>query len=198
MWFPAYCLWPLARRLERQGIAAHLYSYASVRADLATNAARLERFLSDFDADRVHLVGHSLGGILIRALFHYFPDQKPGRIVTLGTPHGGCQVARHLGRYAFWRRAMGKGVAQILAGDVHWPLPPRDIGVIGGTRSLGMGRFLYRGLPPPNDGLLSVDESALTGARDSITLPVSHTGMLFSRALARQVGEFLATGRFCH
>lgn len=142
-------------------------------------------------------MGHSLGGILIRALFHYYPDQKPGRIVTLGTPHGGCQVARHLNRSAFWRRMMGKSVAQLLD-DVtrQWPLPPREIGVIRGSRSFGMGRFLYRHLPRPNDGLLTVEESDLPGTSDSIVLPVSHTGMLFSRALAYQAGAFLGCGRF--
>ena len=145
----------------------------------------------------MHLVGHSLGGILIRALFQYHPDQRPGRIVTLGAPHGGSGVARHLSRRACWRRAMGRGVAQLLTGvSRDWPLPPRAIGVISGTRSFGMGRFLYRRLPRPNDGLLSAEESALPGARDSLVLPVSHTGMLFSRALARQVGVFLSTGHF--
>lgn len=197
MWLPAFCLWPLARRLERQGFSPRLYSYASVRADLAVNAAHLARFLSDIDAGSVHLVGHSLGGTLIRALFHYYPEQKPGRIVTLGTPHGGCRVARHLSRSAFWRRAMGNSVAQLLDDATrHWPLPPRDIGVIRGSRSFGMGRFLYRRLPQPNDGLLTVEESDLPGARDSIVLPVSHTGMLFSRALAHQAGTFLGAGRF--
>jgi pimeloyl-ACP methyl ester carboxylesterase len=197
LWLPACFLWPLARRLERRGFAVSLFSYPSVRDDLAANASRLARFLSGIDAGRVHLVGHSLGGILIRALFHYHPDRSPGRIVTLGTPHGGCRVARHLSRSLFWRRAMGRSVAQLLAGDVQqWSLPPREIGVIGGTRSFGMGRFLYRGLPRPNDGLLTVEESALRGAHDSVILPVSHTGMLFSRALAHQVGEFLVRGRF--
>ncbi|MHB8536091.1 MAG: esterase/lipase family protein [Sulfuricaulis sp.] len=197
LWLPAYCLWPLARRLECRGFAVHRYAYASVRVDLTTNAARLARFLSEIDADCVHLVGHSLGGVLIRALFHDHPDQKPGRIVTLGTPHGGSRVARHLSRHVLWRRALGRGVAQLLSGDVHdWALPAREIGVISGTHSFGMGRFLYPGLPRPNDGLLAGEECALPGARDSLALPVSHTGMLFSRRVAIQLGHFLQHGMF--
>ena len=197
LWLPAYCLLPLARRLERQGFSPHLYSYASVSDDLASNAGRLAHFLSTIDAATVHLVGHSLGGILIRALFHYHPVQKPGRIVTLGAPHAGSRVARQLSRSAFWRRTMGKSVAQLLDDATrHWPLPPREIGVISGTRSFGMGKLVYPGLPRPNDGLLTVEESTLHDVRASIVLPVSHTGMLFSRTLARQVGQFLATGRF--
>jgi pimeloyl-ACP methyl ester carboxylesterase len=187
----------LERRLRRQGFAVHIFSYPSVRADLSANAIRLARFLETLDADTVHLVGHSLGGILIRALFQDYPRQKPGRIVTLGAPHGGSRVAQHLNRHGFWRRAVGKGVAQLLAGvPPHWTSPAREIGVICGTRSFGLGRWLYRGLPRPNDGLLTVKESAFPGAREHLALPVSHTGMLFSRTVARQIAAFLNAGCF--
>jgi pimeloyl-ACP methyl ester carboxylesterase len=189
----------LARRLRRQGFVVHVFSYASVRADLHANAARLAQFLDALDADTVHLVGHSLGGILIRALFQNYPRQKPGRIVTLGTPHGGCRVAQHLNRHTFWRRAMGKGVAQLLAGELQqWRPPPREIGALCGTRSFGLGRWLYRGLPRPNDGLLTVKESAFPAAQEHLVLPVSHTGMMFSRTVADQIGNFLISGEFIH
>ena len=199
LWFSGYILFVLARRLRREGFTVHAFSYSSVRADLSTNAERLAGFLDTLDADTVHLVGHSLGGILIRALFHHRPQQKPGRIVTLGTPHGGSRVARHLSRYAFWRWAMGKGVIKLLASaQQHWTYPQREIGVICGTRSFGMGRLLVRDLPLPNDGLLTVKESALPAAREHLALPVSHTGMLFSREVADQVGQFLVSGKFLH
>ena len=187
----------LAWRLRRQGFSVYTFSYASVRADFHANAAKLAQFLEAFDVDTVHLVGHSLGGILIRALFHDHPQQKPGRIVTLGTPHGGSRVAQHLSRFSFWRTVMGKGVAQLLAGEPqHWTVPPREIGAICGTRSVGLGRLLYRGLPRPNDGLLTVKESALVTAREHLALPVSHTGMMFSRTVARQIAAFLIAGYF--
>ena len=199
LWFSGHILFWLARWLRRRSFNVYTFSYPSVRADLNANAARLARFLDTLDADTVHLVGHSLGGILIRALFQHHPQQKPGRIVTLGTPHGGSRVARHLSRHVLWRRLMGKGVAQLLAAEPReWRPPAREIGVICGTHSFGMGRLLYRGLPRPNDGLLTVKESAFPCAREHLVLPVSHTGMLFSRTLARQVAAFLETGQFAH
>jgi len=148
------------------------------------------------DVATVHLVGHSLGGLLARALFHYFPDQRPGRIVTLGSPHEGSEAAAHLRRSAFWRYLMGRSVAELLDGVPRgWVRPAREIGSVSGTRSLGLARFVYRGLPRPNDGLLTVGESALPGAGHR-ALPVSHTGMLFSRRVADEVIAFLARGRF--
>jgi pimeloyl-ACP methyl ester carboxylesterase len=197
LWLSGWCLLPLARRLRRAGFTVHIFSYASVSSDLRANAEYLQRYLSTLPVREVHLVGHSLGGILIRALHHYYPQQRPGRIVTLGAPHGGSRVAQHLSRYAFWRWAMGKGVINLLSGvPPRWTTPPREIGVICGTRSFGMGRLLVRDLPLPNDGLLTVKESAFPAAREHLALPFSHTGMLFSREVADQTGEFLITGMF--
>ncbi len=197
LWLPALCLWPLARVLRRQDFAVKIFSYSSVSVDLEMNAQRLSRFLASIDADTIHLVGHSLGGILIRALFHYHPNQKPGRIVTLGAPHQGCRVAQNLNRYRIWRWIMGRSVAQLLQNIPQtWPAPARDIGVISGKRSIGMGRLLCRGLPAPNDGLLTVAETSLTNASAHRILPVTHTGMIYARVVAEQVNDFLRTGRF--
>ncbi|MBI3545753.1 MAG: alpha/beta hydrolase [Gammaproteobacteria bacterium] len=197
LWLPGCCLWPLARALKRRGFVVKIFSYASVSADLHENAAHLERFLTKLDAATIHLVGHSLGGILIRALFHYYPNQKPGRIVTLASPHQGCRVAQNLDRYGAWRFIMGRSVAQLLAGlPQTWPLPARAIGCLSGSRSMGTGRLLYRDLPRPNDGLLTLEESTLEPAGARIVLPVSHTGVLFARAVAEQLAHFLNEGRF--
>lgn len=196
LWFSAFILAALARRLRRAGFEVRSYSYPSVRLGFRANAERLNRYLQGLDAATVHLVGHSLGGLLARALFHHFPDQRPGRIVTLGSPHQGSEAAAHLRRSAFWRYLMGRSVAELLDGVPQgWVRPAREIGSVSGTRSLGLARFVYRGLPRPNDGLLTVGESALPGAGQR-ALPVSHTGMLFSRRVADEVIAFLTRGRF--
>jgi hypothetical protein len=55
---------------------------------------------------------------------------------------------------------------------------------------------LARGLPTPNDGVVTVAETELAAACDRIVLPVSHSGMLLSRRVARQTGAFLRAGKF--
>ena len=54
------------------------------------------------------------------------------------------------------------------------------------------------GLPPPNDGLVAVDETRIAAAGDSIALNVSHSGMLVSSGCAGQVTHFLRTRYFVH
>ena len=82
-------------------------------------------------------------------------------------------------------------------GTVWAPSPAVAVGVLAGTRSLGLGRVVPD-LPRPNDGVVSVAETRLPGAADFIALPVAHSEMLVSRRCAGQIAAFLDTGRFRH
>lgn len=198
LWLTGASLYFLARHLRRCGFRVHTFTYASVRKDLRANAADLQAFVARLDAPVVHFVGHSLGGIVIRALFHYFPQQPPGRIVTLATPHGGSHIGERIARSRLGRRVLGASVRQLLARVPQgWALPPRDIGVIRGTVPIGLGR-LFSNRHGPSDGLLTLDEAALPGATDSIALRLAHSAMPFARQTGEQVCQFLRTGRFRH
>jgi hypothetical protein len=48
----------------------------------------------------------------------------------------------------------------------------------------------------PNDGTVWLDETDLPGATDHLRVHVSHTGMVYSAEVARQVAAFLKDGRF--
>ena len=77
------------------------------------------------------------------------------------------------------------------------PQSPVEIGVLAGTRSIGLGRVVLD-LPRPNDGVVTVDETRLPGAADFIALPLAHSEMLASRRCAGQIIAFLESGRFLH
>jgi pimeloyl-ACP methyl ester carboxylesterase len=196
LWLPAASLTYLARGLARCGFETRCFSYPSVRGGLRANAERLNAFLARVDAPVVHLVGHSLGGVVIRALFQYFPAQRPGRIVMLASPLQGSRAAARVLRTRRGARLVGESVAELQGGSpARWPLPAREIGVVRGTLPVGLGRLVCR-LRGPNDGLLELTETALPGATDSVDLPVAHTAMLVSRRAVTQVCHFLRHGRF--
>ncbi len=196
LWLPPWSLTLLKRRLTACGFAVRVIHYRSVRGNLAENAHALQAQLTAIPADTVHFVGYSLGGVLIRALFEHHPRQRPGRIVTLATPHLGSQAASGLARYRLGRRLLGRSVGNIVEGATRaWTPPARDIGSLAGTGGLGLGRWVTR-LPAPHDGTVALVETQLPGAADSVALPVSHAGMLFSGAVARQICHFLKSGRF--
>ena len=82
----------LRRRLEAHGFGFHDFSYSSVTASLATNAAALAQFIERVPGDTVHLVGHSLGGVLACAMLETCMPKRIERIVCLGSPLKGSLV----------------------------------------------------------------------------------------------------------
>ncbi len=187
----------LRRRLAAElGCEARAFHYHSVTATVGEVVDALHAFIAGLQAEKIHLVGHSLGGIVILRLLEKYSDVPPGRVVLLGSPVNGSCVARGLSR---WR--LGSAVLGRMAEDELLQTPERrwdgsrELGLIAGTEPLGLGRIVAE-LPQPNDGTVAVVETRLPGARDVIDLPVSHTGMLFSVELVRQAAQFLREGRF--
>lgn len=195
----------LAREL---GARTHTFLYMATAEDpdlvadrLATRIRALGAGASAADGT-VHLVGHSLGGLLIlraldRAAQRATP-LPPGRVVLLGSPVAGSDAAVALMHRPVLGRALGRSAAA-LAGATFAGSPlaggGRDIGIIAGNRPAGLGRFLAQ-FQEPNDGTVAVRETQLEGAVDRIVLPVSHTGMLLSGRVAREAAQFLRHGRF--
>jgi pimeloyl-ACP methyl ester carboxylesterase len=196
LWLGNVALALLARRLRHAGFAVRGFSYPTTRNDLRTNAGLLQRFLATVPGETVHLVGFSLGGLVIRALFQFHPDQRPGRIVLLGSPQVRSRAAEALARAPVTAWLLGRSLADLNAGRPQaWAWPARATGVIAGTLPTGLGRLVTR-LPAPHDGTVAVEETGLPGAGARLTLRASHFGLLLSPTVARQVGAFLRTGAF--
>ncbi len=195
LWMNGWDMSVLERRISRNGYHVRRFSYASIYEDVGYNVRGLNRYLSQIEDDQIHLVGHSLGGLMIRHLFHRYPAQKPGRIVTLGTPHQGSRVARHLAGSRARNFLLGKSVSSGLLGDAPgWP-GKRELGVIAGDRSLGLGRLVTR-LPKPNDGTVALEETPLPGMTDYRVVHTNHMGLMLSAEVADLVVEFLQQGNF--
>lgn len=182
--------------LARMGFDARCYFYPSMRLTLTGNADRLAQFARSLRAPQIHWVGHSLGGLVILHMLEREPALPPGRVVLIGVPYGDGYAQRALAASRFGARLLGRSIGEWT--EIRKPenFPGREIGVIAGSRSRGLGRLVARGLPTPNDGVVTVAETELAAACDHIVLPVSHSGMLFSRCVARQSGAFLRAGKF--
>ena len=198
LWVHGVMLELQRRYLARLGFDAVCYSYPSVRLTLTENAGRLARFARSLAAPRIHWVGHSLGGLVILRMLEREPLLPPGRIVLAGVPYAGSHAGRALARSALGARALGSSMREWLDSVKPTQCPGREIGVIAGTLSVGLGRVVAPDLPVPNDGAVALAETALAAARDRIALPVTHTGMLLSRRVAREICVFLRDGAFDH
>lgn len=172
------------------------FRYASVRDSITDSAARLGQFIELLPPGPVHIVAHSLGGLVTHQLVHGPGIHRSGRVVLLCSPVQGSRAAASLARLRVGRAVLGRAVAATLLGRQHraWR-NEREAGVIAGTRSVGLGRVISR-LPLPHDGTVALDETRLPGASDSIALPVSHSSALFNPEVAAQAIYFLNHGRF--
>ena len=190
-WVMAY----LALALRREGSTVQALSYRTMHDTLEQHLSRVARRIAALDAPRVHLVGHSLGGVIVLRYLQRGADARIGRAVLLGSPVAGCRAAADLARHPGGELLMGKSLG-VWREPVDVSVDPRfEIGAIAGTRALGLGRIVAR-LPKPNDGVVCLDETKFPALRDHLALPVGHTLMLASPRVARQTAAFLRTGAF--
>jgi tetratricopeptide (TPR) repeat protein len=190
----------LARALDAE---CRFFSYPSVSAGIDDNAAALGKYLRGIRADRLHLVAHSMGGLVILRLFEHWsrlapgsPELPPGRIVLAGSPVRGSRTAERLAGLPLGRALLGRSAAEVLLehGERRWA-GGREVGVITGERAVGLGR-LFGPMDGANDGTVWAEETGLAGATDQVRLRVSHSGMVFSPLVATQIAAFLRDGRF--
>ena len=195
LWMRGMVMLPHQRWLRGEGFVAHRFSYPSWRDGLADNVNLLSRCVRQTPADVIHLVAHSLGGLVVLKMLSQDPDARIGRVVLMGTPYAGCHCGFKLAAYPVFEALVGRSFEDWFRLPRPDLPPAMQIGIIAGTRRISFGRMIP-GLARPNDGLIAVDETRLPTAADSIELNVSHSGMLVSRVCARQVAGFLRRGRF--
>ncbi|MDD3449345.1 MAG: alpha/beta fold hydrolase [Gammaproteobacteria bacterium] len=197
LWMPGLEMSLLQHRLERHGWHCRRFTYTTFLGSVDDSVDALGAVVAELGSPRVHFVAHSLGGLLLRHYFNDRPEAPAGRVVTLGTPHGGSKVAQVLNGLGPLGWMLGNGRRMGLMGDAPaWP-PGRDLGVIAGTLSMGLG-MVVPGLDSPNDGTVAVAESRCPEMADYLELPVSHMGLVLSEQVAEAASAFLAGGRFPH
>ncbi len=186
---------PLGWHLSRCGFDVVRFSYSSIKYRLEQNADRLAKLCREQGTAPLHLVGHSLGGLLILAALERNRDLKAQRVVLIGSPYAGITAAVGLARSVTGARMLGRTLNDWMR--IPRPAVPGgvELGVIAGDVPFGLGR-LVADLPKPNDGVVCVEETHVPGAKESIVLRINHTGMLVSPVVARAACAFLRNGSF--
>lgn len=193
-------MWFLQQRLEAAGYETFNLEYPSTRLAPEEITALLHEQIHRCCADRkkVHFVGHSLGGLLVRALLGEKRYLNLGRVVLLGSPSRGSALVDWLEKNRLFRELAGPTARRLGTDEqaLYRSLPPPDyeLGVIAGTRSLNpVGSWLLAG---PDDGIVSVKSTRIDGMTDFLQIPADHVLMRYSNKVADEVIHFLRTGRF--
>jgi pimeloyl-ACP methyl ester carboxylesterase len=197
LWMGSFVLLPHQRWLRTDGFNVRRFSYPSWRGSLDENVRLLSRFINETPGAIIHLVAHSLGGLVALKMLSQESDTRICRLVLLGTPYAGCHCGVTLTKSPVLAPLVGRTFEDWFSLPHTDPHPALEIGVIAGTRPIGLGRVIP-GLARPNDGVIAVEETRIATAKDSIGLNVNHSGMLVSRACAEQIASFLRMGNFIH
>lgn len=191
----------LARFLTQAGFDVVLHGYASRRQSMSELVeglrARLDE-LSKADHAPVHVVTHSLGGIVLRALLDAHPDAAIARTVMLAPPNAGSQII-DFWRAGVWRQRlfgtlMGEVALGLHTGSTSLPntlsrLHGRDVLVLAGSRSLEP--WFNPLFDEPHDGKVSVSSARLNEQAECVVLPVGHTFIMDDARVQMRIKQFL-------
>jgi pimeloyl-ACP methyl ester carboxylesterase len=188
--------------LEGSGFATLNQDYASRRKALEALAEdihpAIQRFADGIDGS-VHFVGHSMGGLLARVYIARYQPKRLGRVVMLGTPNSGSEIADRLKNFGVYRAFFGPAGQQLgtqrdaaieaLFAPVDYP-----VGIIAGDRSIYPITSAF--LPKPHDGRVSVENTRLDGMADHIVIRTSHPWLVRHSVAIAQTIAFLKAGKF--
>jgi len=198
----------LANNLQQAGyfIVNHAYASRADKVEVLSNReipVALEKCPQEIE--RIHFVTHSLGGILLRRYLLDHKISKISRSVMLGPPNQGSEIVDKLGHLKLFELINGAAGLQLgTAANKHaeclsdslgdWPSHAGELGVIAGRYSVNL--FLSTLIPGADDGKVSVESSKLAGMTDHLVMPTTHTFMMSSPHVLKQVQAFLAQGEF--
>lgn len=194
-------MWPLYETLAAQGYCCHLMDYPSTRksADDLTHHDLRARLLELQDAPRLHLVTHSMGGILVRNYLAHYDIPNLGRIVMIAPAHDGSPTMTAHALNPFFPLLLGPSgleskhdadcFARTLPGVAGY-----DVGIIAGCLPLDPIGLLT--MPWPHDGKTTVEGTKIDGMKDHTTVPASHDTILGHPATLVQTESFLENGKF--
>ncbi len=196
----------VSRYLTRHNFATRRFGYSSRRQTIQEAARKLNDFLNDWyqespEEGKLHLVTHSMGGILARYCEAHDLLPHVHRIVMLGPPNKGSEVADWFNTYLprFFNLVLGPHGPRLGTDKHSYParLPQtinHETAVIAGIRNhLLFTRWI---LPQPNDGVVSLNSTRVKGIRDWKAVKAGHTFMMNHPYVRELIVNFLRKGSF--
>ncbi len=189
--------WLMLRQLRRAGLRTNSFGYSVSRESFAQVVDRLVVRLRPLLAEEeLVLVGHSLGGVLLRQALSLLGEsgKRVHHLFLLGSPVQTARMARRLEGNPIYRlvtrdcgRLLGSTERMAAIGTPDVPTT-----AIVGTRGIGSARGPFG--TEPNDGVVSLSEVSAGWLADQVLVPVMHTLLPSSQRVAAVMLERLQRG----
>ena len=184
-----------------------LFGYSSLNEGLEDHARSFGKVIKHLEGvERIHLVAHSLGNLVVRAYYARSlaepagADRRIERLVMLGPPNHRPRMAvgfaSHPWTETVYRKLLGPSGEQLSSAFVDFEdrltTPTCQFAIVAGGAGTSVGYNPL--LEGDDDGLLTIPETRIAGARDFMVLPLSHQGLMTEEVVSHVVGKFLTTG----
>src|SRR6266511_1351477 len=116
LWMYPLVMSLMQHRIARCGYVVECWGYPTVRSTLSESAERFHEYCQKHKGETVHLVGHSMGGLIVLNAASLAPIPCLGRIVVAGTPLTGSFSARRLERWPGGHWMLGECIGEWLRG----------------------------------------------------------------------------------
>lgn len=138
IWMPGVSMAWLGARLTAAGFETEVFAYAGAGGG---PEATLPRLVERLRREPVHVLAHSLGGLITLTALREHPGLPVRRVVCLGSPLCGSAAADGLARHAWSAPMLGRAAQLLLAGCPPWQ-GEAEVGLIAGSSPRGLGRYL--------------------------------------------------------
>ena len=183
----------LEKRFVSAGFRTANFPYNQAIHSLNEISSQLIEFIeTKVETESYHLIGHSLGGILIRDAFRKEYPKGLGKVIMLAPPNRPAHLAKLLQGNPIYRWMTGDS-GQKLSEEAFYetlPVPTVPFGVIAGDK----GHKLT--FNEPNDGVVTVRSTKLEGMADWALLNHGHTFIMNCRDTFECCLRFIETTRF--
>ena len=185
--------------LTDAGFHVFPFDYPSTRVEIAESADYLRQVIESLDGiESLHIVAHSMGGLVTRVYLTKQPDPRIRRLVMIGSPNSGAELADLMrGKVNFLFKPLLGPAGQQLVTDpagliARLPTPTCEFAVIAGGRGGNGFNPLISG---DDDGIVSVASTRLPGAADFLLVNSLHLNLLRNDESIASAVRFLETGR---
>lgn len=194
-----------------RGIAQDLehFGYQTVTVDYPSTSASIPELSQTYiapavaqceaaQATHIHMVTHSMGGILVRQYLQTHRLPEGSRVVMMSPPNQGSKLSQYFADHGWYRALVGPAGSSLTKredGIIPLLQPiPEPVGIVAAYRSWSLWPSAW--LPSPNDGTVSLENMVLAEMDDFVLVEAGHAMMRYDDETRQRIREFLAAGKF--
>jgi hypothetical protein len=192
-------MFPLKRHLNGFGYRAVTVNlpltFCSLNDCISSFEDQLKQLVNNYE--KIHFIGHSMGGLVIRSFLARHKVAKLGRCVLISTPNKGTKLADIIEEHCKPLGQIYKPLQSLKTCSINIGkpenIPKPEIGVIAGKTKYYLMGLLLSG---ENDGRVEVDSAKCEDMADFIIRPYGHKEIHHQTEIAELSDVFLCTGKF--